>query len=166
MNAIATPQTSHVALPSSLIRGAIGGLIGGMAMAIFSMVVAISQDGFWSPVRGITSVVFGDEHYGGGFAFGSVVVGAMGHMMNSMVLGAVFALLVTLVLARAGSMTVLAAGMGFGLMVWLVMVPGLSATVQSSNLFADSIPAWAWIAGHLLFGLITAATLLVRRQSA
>ncbi len=52
-----------------LVPGAVGGLLGGMAMAMFSMLVAISRDGFWSPVRGITSVVFGDQHYGGGFDF-------------------------------------------------------------------------------------------------
>jgi len=133
-------------------------------MAMFSMFVAISEDGFWAPVRGITSVVFGDEHYGGGFAFGSVVVGAMGHMMNSLVLGAVFALIVTLLLARASSAVVLGAGMVFGLMVWLVMVPGLAAEAQSSELFVDAVPAWAWIVGHVMFGVVTAAVFITGRQ--
>jgi|SRR3990172_5534758 hypothetical protein len=157
MNAIASHQAAHVPLSSGLTRGAIGGLIGGMAMAMFSMFVAISEDGFWAPVRGITSVVFGDEHYGGGFDFWPVAVGAMGHMMNSVVLGAVFALLATLLLARASTAVVVGAGMAFGLMVWLVMVPGIAAQAQSSELFVDSVPAWAWIAGHLMFGAVTAA---------
>lgn len=164
MNAIASTGTANVPLSRSLVRGAVGGLIGGMTMAMFSMFVAISEDGFWAPVRGITSVVFGDEHYGGGFAFGSVVVGAMGHMMNSLVLGAVFAVIVTLLLARASSAVVLGAGMVFGLMVWLVMVPGLAAQAQSSELFVDAVPAWAWIVGHIMFGVITAAVFITGRQ--
>jgi len=164
MNAIASTGTANVPLSRSLVWGAFGGLIGGVAMAMFSMFVAISEDGFWAPVRGITSVVFGDEHYGGGFAFGSVVVGAMGHMMNSLVLGAVFAVIVTLLLARASSAVVLGAGMVFGLMVWLVMVPGLAAEAQSSELFVDAVPAWAWIVGHVMFGVVTAAVFITGRQ--
>lgn len=70
MNAITSQQAAHMPLSSGLTRGAIGGLIGGMGMAMFSMVVAISEDGFWAPVRGITSVVFGDEHYGGALTSG------------------------------------------------------------------------------------------------
>ncbi len=165
MNAIASPRASHLPLSSGLVRGVIGGLIGGMAMAMFSMVVAISQDGFWAPVRGITSAVFGDQHYGGSFDFWPVVVGAMGHMMNSMVLGAVFAVIVATLLARASSAVILVAGMVFGLMVWLIMVPGLSSTVQSSGLLANAIPVWAWIVGHLMFGVITATALVTGRHS-
>ena len=164
MNAIASTGTATLPLSRSLVRGAIGGLIGGMAMAMFSMVVAISRDGFWAPVRGITSVVFGDQHYGGSFAPGSVVVGLMGHMMNSLVLGAVFALIITLLLAKASSTVVLGAGMVFGLMVWLVMVPIVATQAQSSELFANSVPAWAWVAGHLMFGIITAAVFVAGRK--
>jgi hypothetical protein len=165
MNAVASQQTRHIPITSGLARGAFGGLIGGMAMAMFSMLVAISEDGFWAPVRGITSVVFGDEHYGGGFEFWPVVVGAMGHMMNSVVLGAVFALVAAALLARASTALVIGAGMAFGLMVWLVMVPGVAAQAQSSELFVDSVPAWAWIAGHLMFGAITAAVFALGRRS-
>ena len=140
---------------AALLPGAVGGLAGGMAMAMFAMVVAISRDGFWAPVRGITSVVFGDSHYGGGFDFWSVVVGAGGHMMNSVVLGVVFAVLAGMLLTRASAAVLAAAGAVFGLMVWAVMVGGVAHALQSSNLFADSIPQWAWIAGHMMFGVIT-----------
>ena len=165
MNAIATRQTANVPMSASLTRGAIGGLIGGMAMAMFSMVVAISEDGFWAPGRGISSVVFGDKHYGGDFAFGPVVVGLMGHMMNSVMLGVVFALIAAMVLARASKAAVLVAGTAFGLMVWLVMVPIVATQAQSSELFADSVPAWAWIVGHLMFGGITALALVAGRSN-
>lgn len=139
-----------------VVPGAVGGLIGGMAMAMFSMFVAISRDGFWAPVRGITSVVFGDEHYGGGFDFWTVAVGAGGHMMNSVVLGAVFALMVGLLLSRSSSVVTWMAGAVYGLAIWLVMVLVVAGGLQSSDLFADSVPQWAWIAGHLMFGAITA----------
>jgi hypothetical protein len=127
-----------------------------MAMAMFSMLVAIGEDGFWAPVRGITSVVFGDEHYGGGFDFWPVVTGAMGHMMNSLMLGVVFAAVAVLLMPRAKSMGLRMAGAVYGIVVWLVMVLGVSPALQSSELFADSIPQWAWIAGHLMFGVIAA----------
>jgi len=149
------------------VPGAVGGLLGGMAMAMFSMLVAISRDGFWAPVRGITSVVFGDEHYGGGFDFWPVTVGAAGHMMNSVVLGMVFALLAGLVLARASSVATWMAGAAFGLAVWVVMVLVVAGGLQSSDLFADSVPQWAWVVGHLMFGVITAMVFTaVRRRSA
>ncbi len=150
-----TTHSQPLVTHRSLAAGAIGGLAGGMAMAMFSMFVAISRDGFWSPVRGITSVVFGDEHYGGGFDFWPVVVGAGGHMMNSVVLGVVFAVVAGLLLARAGAAVTTLAGAVFGVMVWAVMVPGVAHGLQDSDLFVDSVPQWAWVAGHMMFGAIT-----------
>jgi len=147
-----TLQAQHLPISRLLTSGGIGGLAGGMAMAMFSMFVAISRDGFWAPVRGITSVVFGDQHYGGDFAFGSVVVGAAGHMMNAVVLGALFALIAGVILARAGVGALVLAGAAFGVMVWAVMVPGIAHSLQGSDLFVDSVPQWAWIAGHMMFG--------------
>lgn len=151
-------STTHVArfdAKSAVLPGAIGGLLGGMALAMFSMIVATSRDGFWSPVRGITSVAFGDSHYGGGFDFWSVAVGAGGHMMNSVMLGIVFAVLAGLLLSRASAAVLAATGAVFGLMVWAVMVGGVAHGLQDSDLFANSIPQWAWAAGHMMFGAIT-----------
>lgn len=150
-----TGHVGHFDTRAALLPGAVGGLIGGMALAMFSMVVATSRDGFWAPVRGITSVVFGDKHYGGGFEFWPVVVGAAGHMMNSVVLGAVFAVLAGMLLTRASTAVFAAAGAVFGLMVWAIMVGGVAQAAQSSDLFANSVPQWAWIAGHMMFGAIT-----------
>ena len=131
-------------------------------MAMFSMFAAISRDGFWAPVRGITSVVSGDEHYGGGFEFWPVAVGAGGHMMNSVVLGVVFALIAGTLLARAGRSTIVAAGVAFGLMVWAVMVLGVAGGLQSSDLFVDSVSQWAWVAGHMMFGPVLGAAVALR----
>ena len=159
MTTLASPShAEHSAVGKLVVPGAAGGLLGGMAMAMFSMLVAISRDGFWAPVRGITSVVFDDEHYGGGFDFWTVAVGAAGHMMNAMALGAVFAVFVGLLLARASSMTIWMAGAVYGLAVWIVMVLIVAGGLQSSDLFVDSVPQWAWIVGHLMFGVITAMT--------
>ncbi len=147
-----------------LVPGAVGGLLGGMAMAMFSMLVAISRDGFWSPVRGITSVVFGDQHYGGGFDFWTVTVGAAGHMMNSVVLGAVFAVVASLLLARASALSTWMAGAVYGLAVWVAMVLIVAGGLQSSDLFAESVPQWAWVAGHLIFGVMTAMVVTAMRR--
>ncbi|MGD9934587.1 MAG: DUF6789 family protein [Dehalococcoidia bacterium] len=156
MTAVLHPQSAQLSpLNRSLVRGAAGGLAGGMMLAMFAMLVAIGEDGFWSPVRGITSVVFGDEHYGGGFEFGPVVVGLMAHMMNSVMLGAAFAVVAGRVLKRPSLASALSLGMAFGLVTWLAMVVVVSGILQDSDLFADAVPAWAWIAGHAMFGLVT-----------
>lgn len=153
-----TPHATPFQASRTVIAGAAGGLAGGMAMAMFAMFAAISRDGFWAPVRGITSVVFGDEHYGGGFDFWPVVAGAGGHMMNSVMLGVVFAIVAGLLLSRAGAAAVIMAGAAFGLALWAIMVPGVAHGLQDSDLFVDAVPQWAWIAGHLMFGAITGMT--------
>lgn len=151
-------QSANISpLNQSLVRGALGGLAGGMMLAMFAMVVATGEDGFWAPVRGITSVVFGDEHYGGGFAFGPVFVGLMAHMVNSMMLGGLFAVVASRILKRPSFASAVSFGVAFGLMVWLAMVVIVSGILQSSDLFADAIPSWAWIAGHAVFGMVTGA---------
>lgn len=163
MSAIASRQSATGDYASTVTRGAIGGLIGGMGMAMLSMVVAISEDGFWAPVRGITSVVFGDKHYGGGFEAGPVLVGLMGHMMNSAILGIVFALVAATLLSKLSRPALVAAGVAFGLGVWAVMIPGVAAQAQSSELFVDSVPAWTWIVGHMMFGGLLAGVLALKR---
>ena len=118
MTATSFHAQSHVTSHSILI-GAIAGLAGGMAMAMMSMLIGIADEGFWAPVRGITSVVFGDEHYGGSFAAGPVLAGLMGHMMNSAMLGVIL----TAILKTGGlrGMPALAAGAAFGLLLWVAM---------------------------------------------
>lgn len=76
-------------------------------------------------------------------------------MMNSMMLGVVFAVVAGVLLTRASATVLTAVGAVFGLMVGAVMVGGVAQAAQSSDLFVDSIPQWAWIAGHMMFGAIT-----------
>lgn len=150
-----TTQTTPFRVNRAVLAGGAGGLLGGMAMAMFSMFVAITRDGFWAPVRGITSVVFGDKYYGGGFDFWPVVAGVGGHMMNSVILGVLFAVLAGVLFRRASAITIWMAGAVYGVMIWAVMVLGVAHVLQRSDLFADSVPQWAWIAGHVMFGAIT-----------
>jgi len=149
-----------------IVAGAVGGLIGGMAMAMFAMLLAIGRDGFWSPVRGIASVVFGDSHYGGGFDAPSVVVGVAGHMMNSLVLGIVFAVAATLLFRKARPMTVWMLGAMYGLAVWVVMMLGVVHGLQGSNLLVDALPAWGWAVAHVMFGVVTAMVFTTINRSA
>jgi len=45
-----------------MIKAAIGGLVGGMMMGMFSMIVAvIAGYGFWAPMRGIPGMFFGKD---------------------------------------------------------------------------------------------------------
>ncbi len=114
---------------STLVRtGALAGLAGGMMMAMWQMVVgAIAQNptadpaihqSFWTAVTAIPSVPFGESWFHGSFDFGAVVLGLMGHMMNSMVLGVVGVGLATTIL---GSRPSVAKAMAFGMMFGLVL---------------------------------------------
>lgn len=124
-------------------------------MAMLSMLFAISRDGFWAPVRGITSVVFGDQHFGGDFSFWPVAVGAAGHMMNSVALGALFGIAARALLAHAGRGALVAAGAVYGLLTWAVLLLLIGGALQPSDLLADAVPQWTWIVGHLMFGALT-----------
>jgi hypothetical protein len=153
--------TAGTDLKRLLVLGVVGGAAGGMAMAMVAMLIATGYDGFWSPVRGITSVVFGDEHYGGGFSFWPVAVGVMGHMMNSMMFGVVLGLIGTAILPRLKPRTFAWLGAAYGVMLWIVMVPVLANALQSSGAFADALPHWAWLIAHLMFGVIAAGVIAV-----
>ena len=82
----------------------------------------------------------------------------MGHMMNSVILGAIFVALVRA--ARPGPAVAAMAGVVYGLVVyalmfWVVLrhVPTLWAPdgVQS---FLSSNPELSWVVGHLVFGMV------------
>lgn len=139
--------------------GAVGGAVGGMVMAMMAMLIAIGYDGFWTPVRGITSVAFGDQHYGSGFAFGPVAIGVIGHMVNSMMFGMLFAIVAGTVLSTLKPAAVVLMGLVYGIMLWVIMVVVVADGLQSTGLFVDALPQWAWLAVHMLFGAVAAGIL-------
>ncbi len=161
--------------------GAIAGLAGGMMMAMWQMVVgAIAQDStavpgihttFWTAVTAIPSVPFGQQWFHGSFDFWAVVLGLMGHMMNSMILGIVSVTLLVTTLGERIRITVPAAmafGMMFGLVLEVVIVNLIVNQIQDVNTLYTSTPEWSWWVAHLLYGGtlgMVAAALLNRRTA-
>src|SRR5260370_38082283 len=69
--------------------GVVGGIVGGMAMAMWMMLYYLATNrGFWNPVGYIGHVLL---RTGSVTAAGPVVAGVVIHMMMSMVLGALIA---------------------------------------------------------------------------
>jgi hypothetical protein len=153
---MARTQTGDVARSSSLVwleKAAVVGVVAGMLMAMGAMVVAaFAGNGFWAPPRAITGMVFGEEHAGGSFAVGPVVVGMMLHMMLSATFGSVYALAVGLATRALAGGPQLVAGMAWGLVLWLMNTIVIAPHLPGGELMTAAMPAWTWVAGHLLFG--------------
>jgi hypothetical protein len=175
-------RTSRERVAGSLLLkvGAVAGLAGGMMMAMWQMVVgAIAQNptyyhgihtSFWTAVTSIPSVLFGPNWFHGSFEFGSVFLGLMGHMMNSMVLGVVAVALATTLLGRRPSIaSAMAFGMMFGVILELVIVELLVNEVLQTthHTLYNSTPHWSWWVSHILFGATTGlvASTLLRRNA-
>ena len=172
------PRT-RVAAATLIKVGAIAGLAGGIVMAMWQMVVgAIATEptavpgidsSFWTAVTSIPSVLFGQQWFHGSFDLWAVILGLMGHMMNSIVIGIVGVTLATAVLgARPRVLSAVAFGMAFGLVLEVVVVNLIVNHVQDVNTLYTSTPEWSWWAAHVMFGatLGLIASTLLRRQDA
>ena len=100
-----TPSRASNSLTPALVRGAIGGMIAGMAMAMFAMVASVTYQhhGFFTPLFHISALVGSpksmmismNEAMAGNrfwFAAGPAFVGLMIHMVTGAGYGMVFAL--------------------------------------------------------------------------
>jgi hypothetical protein len=152
-------------LASRVIRaGVIAGLVGGMMMALFEMVLgAAAKDptavpgthqSFWTAVTAITSVVFGKSWFHGSFEFWSVFFGLMGHMMNSAIAGVVGVGISTRIFgnppSRIGAIVV---GVTMGMALELLTVKLAINHIQDVHTFETAVPAWGWWAGHAIYGM-------------
>lgn len=136
----------------------IAGLIASVAMAMMEMLFeAFLGTGFWSaPVfiaatvmRGLQAVAIPVA-----FAFIPVVVGMMGHMMNSVILGFIFA---SAFGKRLASTTL---GMVYGtvyalaifFVMWFVVLPLIDPVMLNLNPYAFAIAHVVW--GMVLGGMV------------
>ncbi len=137
---------------ATLVRvGAIAGLAGGLVMAMWQMVVgALAQEptavagidsSFWTAVTSIPSMIFGTDWFHGSFDFRAVVLGLMGHMMNSAVLGIVAVTIATALFGSRPSLgRAVAFGMMFGLILEVVVVNVAVNQVQTIDTLYTSTP--------------------------
>ncbi len=127
------------------------GLIASMVMGMIEMIYeAVAGDGFWSPLIYIGATVL--RGLQGlrppvGFILWGVVLGLMGHMMNSVILAWIF----TRLLARgAGSRSALVSrGVAYGLVVlvvmWYVVLPVVDPVMLN-------LTAPVFVLAHLMWG--------------
>jgi len=94
----------------------------------------------------------GIGHQGHDFQIAPFIIGLMGHMVNSIILGLIFLAIASAL--RLRGIAVVVVGMIYGIVVYAVMyslvlrnlLSGTSASFLSSN------PEWSWVLGHLMFG--------------
>ena len=141
-----------------LLIGAIGGTVAGMMMAMFEMLYGWASDAhtFWDAPMAIWSWVGGIEHFGHpGNHVGPILLGLGGHMANSMMVGIVFAALMTALRPR-DDVTPIMAGVAFGLGAWAIMRYGILPLNQGeSDLFTTGLvsPQWVWWLAHAVLGM-------------
>ena len=123
-------------------------IVMGMIQMIYEAVAGL---GFWSPVVLIAATVMRSLQQVGAHvpvAAMPVILGLMGHMINSMILGMIFAMI-----ARGGqsriSLTML--GMVYGIIVfavmWFLIVPLIDPIMKELN-------AVAFVVAHLMWGAV------------
>jgi hypothetical protein len=132
------------------------GLIAGLVFAMWAMVVGLFTSTLWAPPQGIAQSI-GIGSPGHDFQLVPVLVGLMGHMMNSIVLGVVFIALARAI--RLHGPAAVVGGMVYGVIVyagmyWVLLRGVLSST---SGSFLSANPEWSWIAAHLMFGVVLGA---------
>lgn len=166
-----THHTSSVAY-EIIEAGAVAGLLGGVAMALFATTYAAAVgDGGWTPVSAIASTVFGASVQGAGAALAGVAV----HLVTSMGLGILFAW-VTPRDVSSGPALALGAFAGVAILVAmnLLVLPTYDWTaprvgpLQRSHLMWGNVPGLMPHAGalvsHVIFGAGLALAPGLRRR--
>lgn len=158
------------ALPRFAVIGAVGGMIAGMMMAMVEMIYGLLSDAhtFWDAPMAIWAWVGGLHNFGTpSDHVGAIVLGLVGHMMMSMMIGVVFAGLAFTVLRNSGEPMLVMAGVVYGLVVWVVMRYGiLPLNGGGGKLFtSDAVsPQWVWWLAHAILGMTAGVFItLVRR---
>ncbi len=151
--------------------GAIAGLISGIVMAMFMMIVtALTGMGFLAPLYAIAATFNPSWAMTKGVDLGPILVGLMLHMVNSAVFGVIFTLLARWLLPRALTLPMSAlVGMMWGLILLavnqLIVLPAVDTPMVTAT---NGILGW-WVAGHLMYGIalgVIAGAALGRQASA
>lgn len=136
-----------------LVAGIVASLVMGMVEMVYE---AVAGDGFWSPAVYIGATVLrGLQSVSIPVAFNSwgVVLGLMGHMMNSVILGLIFtAIVLRSALSRGG---LVVSGVIYSLIVYFVMwyaiAPAIDPVILNLNATVFAIAHVMWGAALGLF---------------
>lgn len=137
---------------SRTVGGIAAGIIGGLALSAFMVLVAASQgDSIWPVFKMAGYPFIGDRVFEPDFAAGPVVVGILCHFAVSIVWGLLFSLLFY---GFSKSATV-GFGLLWGLVAWASMLYIVMPIVGLADVAAQ-IPAGLSVIEHLVFGLFLA----------
>lgn len=136
-----------------LLTGVVGGLLGGVVMALFSMSASLLRGpGMWMPVKLIGGFVLGSRAVNSAAAFDltPILSGLMTHFVVSAILGAFFGLLAS----RLPDVTIVLYGLVYALAIWFVasffvlpVVDPLLVNNTNPALFAISHMIWGGTLG-------------------
>ena len=139
-------------------RIVVGGVIASLVIAMWEMVVEAiipGGAGFFGPPIAIGATIVRDLQGSANpipFDGLALILGLMGHMMNSIILAAIFGLIVSR-LSPSGS-GIVAFGMGWGVAVfvgmWFVVAPLIDPLMLN-------VSAAAFFLGHVMWGLVLGA---------
>lgn len=139
-------------------RIVVGGVIASLVIAMWEMVVEAiipGGAGFFGPPIAIGATIVRDLQGSANpipFNGLALILGLMGHMMNSIILAAIFGLIVAR-LSPSGS-GIVAFGMGWGVAVfvgmWFVVAPLIDPLMLN-------VSAAAFFLGHVMWGLVLGA---------
>jgi len=134
--------------------GIAGGIAGGMAMAVFSMIMLrLAGSGFWTPLNLIAHTFWRAAPLDGTFSAPALVIGMAVHMMMAVLFGTLIA--AAAYRLPAARSLVIAGGMLFATLLWAVMQYGIWRAIDARA--AQAFTPWVFAVAHLLFGMMAAA---------
>ena len=139
--------------PAISMRSLVPGLVAGMVIGMWEMVVeAIIGAGFLAPLVFIAATVLRNLQGVAvpvPFDLVAAVVGLMGHMMNAVIIGLIFAFLIAPRVHSLGGKVV--AGIVYGVlifaMMWFVVLPLVDPVMLKLNVAT-------FFVGHMMFGAV------------
>ncbi len=138
--------------------GAIAGIVAGTMMAAVEMVYGWIAETHtpWDAPMGMLAWAFGIEHFGAPENHSwPIVLGFAGHMVNSMLVGVLVAVIVAGIGRRALA-GALVLGLLYGFAVWALMRYAiLPLNDGEARLFTTDLisPQWVWWVAHAAYGV-------------
>lgn len=146
---------------NGMIKGALLGAVGGMAMAMWSMIaLAATGDGFFTPVNLIAHAVWNGAPLDGTFSGEALALGLVIHMMVSMMLGVVIIAATSSKSLSSGARAMIA--MAIPIVAWAGQLVVWEAVDLSAR---DAFTPWVLFVGHAMFSMIAAAWVLASDRS-
>ena len=146
-----TTTAVSVSRPSFSWRVLVPGLVASLVLGMWQMIVeAIVGAGLWSPPIYIAATLLRGLQGAGSpasFDLAGVGLGLMGHMMNSVIFGLVFAFLIGPRLPSLGRQIVggLIYGVAIFIVMWYVILPLINPVMLNLN-------AGVFFLGHMMWG--------------